>query len=952
MQSFSETWLCRLLPVFFLSLGSLSGQIQQATFTIEPEVFGENDSITINVTGISPAIWGVEDIYLWAWSFDQNGENPQDAPGNGIWENSGLTHRLEQVSEDHFQISLVPSRFYGREGIGSIGFLVKARNGTGDKKSQDYVIDVGRFGLKLELPSGPLTILDTAGPVSIQATASLPVFFKLYVNDSLTHTTDHPNTVFQYDTSIHRNTYFRLLAVHQEEEKFVDFSILIKPNVRIQPLPDQVRDGLNRNEDHPNELTFVLYAPHQEWVHVIGNFNNWRVHDQYLMHLDTAQDRYWITLPRPENDADILYQYLVNYEVNIADPFSKLILDPHHDVYIDSTLWPDLPDYPGQFTDQAVTWVRQNVEEYPWQITDFIPPDRHQLVVYELLIRDFDLRHSFDAVLDRLDYLQELGINAIELMPVSEFDGNESWGYNPSFHSALDKYYGSPEAFKRLVDECHRRGIAVILDVVFNHATGQNPYFRLWNDCNGCLDGKPTEENPFFNPNPTHSYNVFHDLNHQSPATRDYIRQTIEYWISEFRIDGFRWDLTKGFTQNCVGSSQEACTNAYQADRVEVLKLYADMQWNVNPEFLVIFEHLGVGTSRLEEEEWAQYRLDEGHGIILWNNLNFAYSEATMGYHDGNKSNISAVYGGNRNLPSGSTLSYMESHDEERLMYKMLEYGNGSGPYQIQSQLTALNRLKLAAGFFYTVPGPKMIWQFGELGYDYPINYNGRTGNKPIRWDYADDPERKNVYKTFQALIGLRNSSPVFTSEQTKVNTSLSDEIKRITLEHSHSDATIIGNFGVEEDTGQPKFTKPGTWYDYFTGDSLTIIDTDTAFMLKPGEFYIYTTHKFDTPERDILTKISSPDTDNLSGPTPRLEPNFPNPFDQQTMIVYELPYSSEVTLDIFDLTGRTIKTLVNKWQSAGTHQLTFKPVLLRPGMYFYRLKTNGHTIIKKMIYQ
>lgn len=121
----------------------------------------------------------------------------------------------------------------------------------------------------------------------------------------------------------------------------------------------------------------------------------------------------------------------------------------------------------------------------------FKNPSRDNLVIYELLIRDFDLLHSFDAVKARLDYLQNLGINAIELLPVSEFDGNESWGYNPSFHMALDKYYGTTNAFKSLIDECHSRGIAVILDVVYNHASGQHPYFRLWNDSNGGLEGNP-----------------------------------------------------------------------------------------------------------------------------------------------------------------------------------------------------------------------------------------------------------------------------------------------------------------------------------------------------------------------------------------------------------------------------------------------------------------------------
>ena len=94
--------------------------------------------------------------------------------------------------------------------------------------------------------------------------------------------------------------------------------------------------------------------------------------------------------------------------------------------------------------------------------------------------------------MDTLNYLEELGINAIELMPVNEFEGNNSWGYNPSFHMALDKYYGTPEAFKALVDACHARGIAVILDVVYNHVFSQSPLAKLYWDP---IAFKPTIDN-------------------------------------------------------------------------------------------------------------------------------------------------------------------------------------------------------------------------------------------------------------------------------------------------------------------------------------------------------------------------------------------------------------------------------------------------------------------------
>ena len=107
-------------------------------------------------------------------------------------------------------------------------------------------------------------------------------------------------------------------------------------------------------------------------------------------------------------------------------------------------------------------------------------------MVYEVLIRDFDANRNYQDLINKIDYFKNLKINAIELMPVMEFEGNESWGYNTSFHMALDKFYGTGDKLKEFIDLCHQNGIAVILDVALNHAFGRNPMVRMWmNDPDG-----------------------------------------------------------------------------------------------------------------------------------------------------------------------------------------------------------------------------------------------------------------------------------------------------------------------------------------------------------------------------------------------------------------------------------------------------------------------------------
>ena len=791
-----------LLFSFFITTLTIAQQ-QTVTYAVNPSTFNEDQQITITFNGnsINESTWGITDhsLYIWAWSLDLNGLNSLDCPTNGTWTSSNESNKLTYNSgNDTYTISFVPTTFYNRTDIGKIGFLVKAKDGTGDKKSQDIVLDVG--------------------------------------------TTDPPPTVVE------------------------------------APVPAGMLDGINFNASDNTKVTLVLYAPGKTFVNVIGDFNNWQRDDtNYLLKKDSSKDRFWIELTGLTPQTNHMYQYLVDGSLRIADPYSTTILDESNDQYIDATTYPNLPAYPSGKTGHAVTLLRTGDTPYNWQVTNFQHPAKTDLVIYELLIRDFDALHSFNAVKARLDYLETLGVNAIELMPVSEFDGNESWGYNPSFHMALDKYYGTPTAFKQLIDECHSRGMAVILDVVYNHATGQNPYFRMWNTSNGGYTGQATAENPFFNPVATHTYSVFNDFNHSSQATQDYVKRTTQYWINEYHVDGFRWDLTKGFTQNCT-STDEGCTGSYQADRVAVLKEYADYQWAVNPDFYVIFEHLGTNQ---EETEWANYRLNEGKGIMLWSNLNYNYNEATMGWTS--TSDFSWIDYHNRGWTVPANIGYMESHDEERLMYKNLNYGNSSGSYNVKELPTALDRMKLAGAFYFTIPGPKMIWQFGELGYDYSINYcisNGtisndcRVGNKPIRWDYFDEPNRKALYDTWRKLIEFKENIPVFETADFTLDVANTNGLKKVhlTLASATGDeikhVTIIGNFGVTTQDISPDFQQTGTWYSLMENNaSLQVSNVTTAISLAPGEFKIYADNPYVDP--DDLDADGVPNADDQCPNTP-----------------------------------------------------------------------------------
>jgi len=908
--------------------------------TITPSPFEVNQSITITVDensngtdcnrfnnptkvymhsgiGDDSNAWGFNVVGNWGMD-DGVGEMTDN--GNGTW-----------------SITITPETYFGLNATQAanatqIGAVFRNENGEQEFKDNgcsDFFFAIGAFQLTLTSPTENTTLLNSGQSLMITATATLSANFVLKANGATINSFNGTSYSFNH-TNITENTSYVLEATNGGETISESFEVIVTPTLTEQPVPNGMIDGLNLNTNDNTKATLVIYAPGKEFVHIIGDFNNWQVDNNYLLKKDSAKDRFWIELTGLTPQTDHMYQYLVDGILRIADPYSTTILDESNDSFINTTTYPDLPAYPSGKTNHIVTLLRTGDTPYNWQTNNFQPVAKTDLVIYELLIRDFDALHSFDAVKARLDYLIDLGVNAIELMPVSEFDGNESWGYNPSFHMALDKYYGTPTAFKQFIDECHRRGIAVILDVVYNHATGQNPFYRMWNTDNGGYGGQASADSPFFNPTAKHAYSVFNDFNHSKQATKDYVKRTTQYWIEEYKIDGFRWDLTKGFTQNCT-SSNEACTNALQADRVAVLKEYADYQWEKDTDFYVIFEHLGTNE---EETEWVNYRLGEGKGIMVWGNHNFNYNEATMGYHDSGKSDFSWISYLKRGWTVPANVSYMESHDEERLMYKNLQFGNSSGGYSVKTLSNALDRMEMAGAFYFTVPGPKMIWQFGELGYDISIDNPCRVCNKPILWNYFTEPDRRDLYDTWAKLIKLKKQEDIFRTDNFVLDVANANGLKKIQLTDDASNpdlkhVNIIGNFGVITQNIIPAFQETGIWYDLLNdNESINVTNVNATIVLQPGEFKVYGNNQVVLAVEDVT--INNAFT------------LYPNPANGNFRINKTV---SEI--EIYDMLGRKVKTFKDNF----SRDKSFNVSDLKPSIYLIRIRSEQGIIdIKRLV--
>lgn len=953
------------LMLFFLMSLSLMATTVNVSYSVNPTTFNETDPITITFTGIDESQFGVSSnhlLYLWAWSFDKATNTTQDAPSNGGNFNAATTAVLTYSgTPGTYTYTMSPSvaAFYARTGLAKIGFLVK--NANGSTQSQDILLPVGAFQMTLTQPvAGSTNFVNANSVQNIMASTPTTANWQLQANGSVVTTVNNATT-FNYNYTVTTDATMVLTATNtanSADVKSATFNYAVNTPVVSAAIPSYMQQGITYKPGDPTTVGLALYAPLKNFVNVIGSFNNWTVSSQYQMKRDTANpDLFWIEITGLTPKQVYTFQYRTSDGVKVADPYSPLVLSPDDDPGIPASTYPNMPVYPaGQQYDVSV--IQTGMPSYNWQVTNFTKPAKGNLIVYEVLTRDFTANSlstpgnfvpgTFQGVIDNLDYIKGLNVNAIELMPVMEFDGNSSWGYNPGFHYALDKAYGPPEKLKELIDKAHQKGIAVILDIALNHATGRSPLERMWSTSTTGGYGDVAANNPYFNQVAMSGYNVFYQFNKQSVPYQYYVNRVLKQWIQEYQIDGFRWDLTKGFTQNCPPSvgNQDQCTDGYQQDRVDVLKKFADYQWADDPNSIVIFEHLGTDA---EQQQWANYRIDEGKGVILWDKLTTQYNQNTMGYAD--NSNFNQVNFENHGYTGRRDESYAESHDEERLMYKNEQFGNASGSYNVKTVATALKRQQALGAVLLAVPGPKQIWQFGELGYDISINqcYDGtvktdgscKLDPKPsaLALGFQSDFSRKALYQAWAKILQIRLSNEVFNTRTFTVESG--NLMPRIYIWNDNLPASslknvvILANFDVVAQNIVPDFPYAGQWYNLMNNSSFQVTNTSTPITLQPGEFRI-----FGNAQANLATDEVSTDSNAVFVQV------IQNPI-QSGRIQLRYRNAKGGVLNMFDLAGHLVKS-VKTTQDSGDQEISAGS--LSSGMYLIQLKSNKGTSVTKAI--
>ncbi len=674
------------------------------------------------------------------------------------WLTNTAKYKLTYVAPNTYTLNIgTLAEYYGLKAsdvVKKLAFVFRTADGSKEGKTAmggDIFVDVLPAGFQMEFTSDAPAVLSASdATVNFSAKTTATATITIAVDGKQVAKTTGTEANAQVTFNPGDESTVTATATTATETKTESISLCYPRASVAKPYPAGTPQQ-GAVADASGSVTFCFAAPGKNSVMLIGSWNGYKATNAQVMdYTEVNGVRYfWTTVSGLDPDTEYPYYYLVDNTLSVGDPYARLVLDPYSDKWLSDGTYPGLIPYPAEVTGNVMLAVyKGNRDKYDWKVKNFQGPAQQDLIIYELLVRDFSGTEgkaygdgTLNSALEHLDYLKALGINAIELMPVQEFNGNNSWGYNTNFYFAPDKAYGSPDDYRNFIDRCHQEGIAVILDVVFNQSDGLHPWYQMY----------PSGSNPFYNATAPHAYSVLNDWNQDNLLVQKQWEDMIRYWMTAYKVDGFRFDLVKGLGDNesYGGNASEANTNKYNASRVARMKALTEVMKAINPNSYSINENLAGAQ---EENQMA------ANGQLNWANINEQACQFAMGYQS--DSNCNRFYAPSDSRTWGSTVSYAESHDEQRVAYKQKQYGTDVVKRSLNVQLQRLGSL---AAQMILAPGAHMIWQFGELGNATSTkNADGsnNTDPKPVYWSYYNQPARRGLYDSYSELIGIRRANP------------------------------------------------------------------------------------------------------------------------------------------------------------------------------------------------
>lgn len=774
----------------------------------------------------------------------------------------------------------------------------------------DIFVELAEAGLAASIVGDIPEIASLGSTITLNCYATMPATLTLKLNGQVVKTETGSEMAYTQTLDKQGNYNFELTVAIADETATAIASTCVPNDPTKANRPAGIVNGIYYDKADDTKVTLCTYAGSKtepaKHVFVVGDFNNWTISNDYQLKQANDSAYFWIELTDLTAQQEYAMQYVVvradGQVKRISDLYSEKVLHKD-DAWEPKQLDPTLMDYPLA-GDGYVTVIQPGKPAFQWSdaTLNFKRPDKNNLIIYELWVRDHTPRRSIEGLMERLDYFEDLGVNAVELMPVTEFDGNDSWGYSPNHYFALDKAYGTPEQLKTFIDECHKRGIAVILDMVFNHATGLNPMNKLypW--------GTDLSKNPWFNAQAPHGDNVYEDWNHDFAPTKTMFTRALQYWLEEYKVDGYRMDLSHGLCGTTANTSVKHIKEYYQ-NGVKA----------VSEDAYFILEHWGTNMGS-ERPQLVN------EGMLCWENTTNAYYQTAMGWlKDGDSF---------ANANKDGYISYCESHDEERAFFKAKEWGAGDLKTNEEARVA---RVPINMAFLTLLNGSQMFYHFAELGFD-----NSKYQNAQGKWgknDYGITSElgadydckmqvkkrierwlveghcRMAAFQKVGQIIQLRTRllPEVFEGNPTKVDIGGGKKLRTIQW---GSDVFVAGNFDV---AGDQTVTLPsGTWYNYFAQAK----QTTTTVTLKPGEVAIFTGKEVKLPEMPAGYEFYTDVEDVVINTPSEILP----PYD----------------VCVYNINGQ----LVSHQKNAMSADMTG----LNAGMYIVQYEKNGQRMAKKII--
>lgn len=549
----------------------------------------------------------------------------------------------------------------------------------------------------------------------------------------------------------------------------------VPPHV-AEAIPEGTPWGATIHDD--GTVTFALHAPGKLFVSLVGDFNSW---DPWVDMMKSSPDGTW-WIRRPVPPGEHLYQFSVEGRRLLADPYAGDIS------------WKDPKGREGYRPEDAKAVLEVGSAPYEWQARDYVRPSLDQLVIYEFHIDDLAPGQGYTGVIAKLDYIRDMGFTAIEPLPFTEFPLDHSWGYNPAYHFAPESSYGTPEEARRMIDEAHKRGLAVIHDMVLNHMDNSSALYQLY--------GSDYDASPYFRQFLGDNWG-FPDLDQETRAVKRYVADLLAHWIREYRIDGFRYDATRwvgwqGY--NDWGASWFA---------------YAAKQ--VDPGNFQIAEHLPADPELINTTE-----MDTGwHDGFHWP-VRRMVVEAYLNREEFGRLMDPATTGFTNAL---GRMAYVESHDEERIMWELEE--------KKYPRVESLRRCRLAFVLTLTAPGTAMIYAGQEFGED----TRKKVGSNPMQWEKLKRPDARTLREDMKSLVTLRTTHPALRGQQVRVfNEGLPDAVAVYHRIAGEEAVVVAANFGSKVETVVAPLPFTGRWLNVLEKREVVALQSpELVFQLPPG---------------------------------------------------------------------------------------------------------------------